>query len=46
MSAGCLEKFLRTRKGREVTSFRPGPLSRVKSEIFRSVYNYFGVRKP
>ena len=34
MGVECLENFLRARKGRRVTFFRPGPLSRAKSENF------------
>ena len=34
MCVECLENFLRTRKGRGFTFFRPGPLSRAKSENF------------
>ena len=34
MGVECLENFLRTLKGRRVTFFRPGPLSRAKSENF------------
>ena len=34
MCVECLENFLRARKGRRVTFFRPGPLSRAKSENF------------
>ena len=34
MCVECLENFLRTRKGRRVIFFRPGPLSRAKSENF------------
>ena len=34
MGVECLENVLRARKGRRVTFFRPGPLSRAKSEKF------------
>ena len=34
MGVECLENFLRARKGRGFTFFRPGPLSRAKSENF------------
>ena len=34
MGVECLENFLRARKGRGFTFFRPGPLSRPKSENF------------
>ena len=34
MGVECLENFLRARKGRRITFFRPSPLSRAKSENF------------
>ena len=34
MGVECLENFLRARKGRGFTFFRPGPLSRAKCENF------------
>ena len=34
MGVECLENSLRARKGRGFTFFRPGPLSRAKSENF------------
>ena len=43
MGVECLENFLRTRKGRRVTFFRPGPLSRAKSENFSKSKKYFDI---
>ena len=40
MGVEYLEKFLRARKGRGFTFFRPGPLSRAKSEIFSKSKNF------